>query len=546
MGIRFFGLPAAHVNWSLDEDAVSTDRSLAPSGVPQAQVSGVGDGDVLGLKGKPLIADSLEYGRTTLTASASTQTPATWSITADTALSGFNKSGSVKPVFQKPLTECFATFTAAAKVTGLKLQVDSALSSVRCTVPATDGNVWGNLRMWLSANELDICFVFDTVVLYPMRTHVLFARDVTSDWTVSIDDAEQVGTVRTYVYHREAFTNGVVYPPRATRYPLSEKHFGSQDAPNVISVGANETATAEIDLGAEVSSLGNPTHLLSIPMKNGAVDLDTTTYPNGIYSVVGQDNKPITPEQWKAEGGSITVELQPNGHTAKVTVVGANNAKLAPFRIAESDGQNDYAALYLVAPSGQYVDIEQVDFTTGSTDSDEIREIDNPAIDTLTKAYRAAQDTADVTSGYTCTLQWSGGDPVRSPFKDFALDWAIRTPTAKDATAFTGSPLPAKAEVAWPDTTTMQKIDSDLHEFVKDSATKSTRRQSFGRAAGARFYLRGFWWRVTAVSWSDGGVSITGQVDNTVSDLARKYATINDWDIPAEATLLEISTRGIL
>ena len=126
------------------------------------------------------------------------------------------------------------------------------------------------------------------------------------------------------------------------------------------------------------------------------------------------------------------------------------------------------------------------------------------------------------------------------------MDWATRTPNAADVSSFTGSPLSAQAEVKWPNPTTPAKIDADLKNFVKYEATSSDRRQSFGRAGGTRFYLRGFWWRATSVSWSDGGVSITAEVDNTVDDLTRRYATINDWDIPASETLLGISTRGIL
>ena len=548
MALRFFGLPTTHATWSLDEDATSVDRNMSPSGVPQATISGIGEGNILGVKNKQIIADSTEYGRTSLRVAAMSQGSGTWSITANTALSDLNVTGSVKPVYRQPLTTCMQQFFNAAKVgsSAYKLQVDASLTGKLYTVPATNESVWVALRRWLSANELDLCYVFDTLVLYPMRSHTVRAADVTNEWTISIEDGEQIKTIKTYVYNRTPFTKGTVYPPFSTAYPHSDKKFADSSSINTISVGANEVTEVEINLGAEVSSLGNPTHVLSIPMKNGAVALNTTTYPNGMYAVVGQDNKPITPAQWKAEGGSLTVELQPDGHTAKVTVVGMNNTRLGPFRIAESDGQTDHPALYLVAPSGQYVDIDMISFDTGATLGDEEQEIDNPAIDTLAKGYRAAQAAADRSLGCTVTLQWSGADPVRSPYSDFAMDWAIKTPTTADLNAFTGSPLPAKAEDKWPSGTTPTKIMSDLRNFMKDAATTEGRRQSFGRLAGSRFYLRGFWWRVSSVSWSDGGVALTAEQDNTVADLQRRYATINAWDQPAGVSLLELSTKGIL
>lgn len=548
MAVRFFGLPTVHATWSLDEDATSVDRNMSPSGVPQATITGIGEGNIIGVKGKEIVADSTEYGRTALRVAATTQSAAGWSITANTALSDLNVVGTVKPLYQQPLTACMQRFFDAAKVgsSAYKLQVDASLTGKLYTVPATNESVWVSLRRWLSANELDLCYVFDTLVLYPMRSHTVRATDVVDDWTISVEDGEQIKTIKTYVYNRTPFTKGIVYPPFSTAYPHSDKQFARTDSISTLSVGANEVTEAEIELGAEVSAIGNPTHVLSIPMKNGAVALDTTAYPNGIYAVVGQDNKPITPAQWKAEGGSLTVELQPDGHTAKVTVVGMNNTNLGPFRIAESDGKTDHPALYLVAPSGQYVDIDMVTFDTGAVLGDEEQEIDNPAIDTLTKGYRAAQAAADRSLGCTVTLQWSGSDPVRSPYSDLAMDWAIKTPTARDATLFTGVPLPEKAEVKWPEGTTPAKIQSDLNEFMKDKATTEGRRQSFGRLAGSRFYLRGFWWRIATVSWSDSGVSFTAEQDNTVEDLQRRYATINAWDQPDGVSLLELSTKGIL
>ena len=546
MALRFFGLPTAHTSWSIDEDAVSKDRANAPSGLPQAQISGLGNGHVLGLKEAPVIADSAEYGRTKLAVNSVTQGATAWSVTADTALTGLDKKCKITPLYNVSLADGFNHFVAAAGAS-IKLQVDASISSRKTSVPAGYDNVWTLLRRWLSANSLDMCYVYDTAVLYPMGAHTINVQDVSTDWTISISDGEKVGTVNCYVYHRTPFTNGLVYPPFATMYPNSAKHFVDTDsATTVISVNSGETTSVEVSLGAEVSSLGNPTCVASIPMKNGAVSLDTTTYPNGIYAVVGQDNKAITPAQWKAEGGDLTVELGDDGKTATITVTGATNSELGPYRIAESAGGTDYAALYLVAPSGQYVDIETVEFDTGVVGDEDTTEIDNPAIDSLDKAYAAAAYTANVNSGFTVALSWSGPDPMRSPFKDFAMDWAVKTATLKDVQNLTGVPLPEKAEDQWPSGTTMSKINSDIREHMRDGAASSLRRQSFGRLGGSRFYLQGFWWRVTSATYSDSGVSITAQADTILADLQRRYATIGDWDQPSNATLLNLSTKGFL
>ncbi len=92
-------------------------------------------------------------------------------------------------------------------------------------------------------------------------------------------------------------------------------------------------------------------------------------FARSVYSVVGKDNKPITPAQWRAEGGSLHIEKGDEANQIKVTVTGMSNERLAPYRIAESDGQNDYCTLRIFGHA-YLCDQETFTFYTGYPHTD--------------------------------------------------------------------------------------------------------------------------------------------------------------------------------
>ena len=66
MAVRFFGAPTGVTGWSYDEDAVSLDRSEAPSGTATVNVTGAGamrPADLTPLLGRTLIVQSTDHGR---------------------------------------------------------------------------------------------------------------------------------------------------------------------------------------------------------------------------------------------------------------------------------------------------------------------------------------------------------------------------------------------------------------------------------------------------------------------------------------------------
>lgn len=490
MAVRFTGVPSsAQTTWSVDEDAVPLDMGSSSSGVPQMSVSGFG-GNPLGLLGNDIRVFSDDFGETGGTILAVSRTAGQWSVDGGSALSKLVQVGTVRPRQRIRLDQVIANFFEAVNVnaSGYKAYFDAELLKKTYDVPASRDQVWVALVSWLAANEIDMAYVIDTLYFTPIRTSTLYLQDVSSDWSVGIEEGQKSRRVNVNIYHRIPFTQAVVYPPRPTAFPDADTVFGDRDN-TVITVEAGEVSTTTLQLPAEINSIRTPVQVSSLPGGEGRANVTTSTHPNGCYIVVGKDNKPIMPAQWRDYGGGLSVKLNEDKCSVDVTVSGMAYAALGPYRICESDGEKDYPGLFLVGDSGAFVDVETLRFDTGAQNTDEETSVDNSAIGSRTVALHAAQRVADMVTGHAAGLSWSGPDPVRSGF-------AGRV------------------------------------------------RQTFGRIPGVRFFLDRQWWRAYSVGLSDGTVNISADRDPTLADLNRRYTTVQDLR-PEGRSLRRLSDEGV-
>ncbi len=492
MAVSFLGLRQRVSSWSVEEDAASLDRNDSPSGTPRTQVQGAGDGAVLGLMKQPISIESSEFGRTDGVVNGATQTEAEWSAVAGSALTNLNQIATIEPKARVRADQAFRAFFEAVglRPTEYNLVVDPSLSSRLFDVPAAYDNVWAQMRSWLSAYELDVRWVIDTMYLVPWREAKVYVQDLTSTWEASLEEGSLVKQVDVAVYHRTKFQKALVYPLDTSAYPQSKFTFGSRGETSSISANASEVVITEIELPAEVESIEQPQQVMAIPVVKGQHQVTPASYPNGLYMVIGKDNKAITPAQWSAMGGSLKLTLMPDHKTVQVQLTGMNYEPLAPYRVAESDGQKEYPGLYIMANNGALVDVETVSFETGAKGTDNTTDIDNPSITDVSSALRAAQFVADIGTGHSASLSWRGPDPVRTGFRDRV-------------------------------------------------------RQSFGRLAGARFRLAGQWWRAQQVTFSEDGVQINADRDPQLRDYNTVYPRVRDLD-PKGRTLRQLSDEGVL
>src|SRR5690606_21024222 len=94
------------------------------------------------------------------------------------------------------------------------------------------------------------------------------------------------------------------------------------------------------EMDASLVSVDQPVCVLSVDRNYGA---------SSVYTVSGNDGLIIPPAQWEADGGSLTVEINPDTKSLTVTVVGGRSEEYAPYSIAMASGTSDnYSSLRLI------------------------------------------------------------------------------------------------------------------------------------------------------------------------------------------------------
>lgn len=173
------------------------------------------------------------------------------------------------------------------------------------------------------------------------------------------------------------------------------------DEGSIIQVDASETIEVDIPIEGWVLSVNQP-------VASNFVQADAHYYDgtDGVYSIAGNDNRPITAAQWTAQGGKVVVSKHPEDpKTVRVTVTGASGTDYAPYRLAMTSG-NYYNSLRITADTIVGIP-ETITFPTGADEAivlaDSVITIDNPSVQSLEQAYdigtRAARQYTGLLSG---------------------------------------------------------------------------------------------------------------------------------------------------
>jgi len=338
-------------------DATSLDRGASDSGVPQLQVQGIGyQPGLMSMLGQSMTVISNEFGSTEFRITDIEGTESGWTLTGGSPLSALVQAGTIPSMTGQPIESIIEMFFNAVGIKRAQytLEIDKALLKEKYDVPAQRVVVWQAMKQWLSANEIDMSWEVGKLKFQPLRNRIMYVNDVTSGYNLTMSSSQKVKNIDVNVYHRMAFRHDVIWPPRPLLYPDAKTTFGQTDTP-VITVNAGEQTVTTLQLPCEVSSVRQPRQVMAIPVVNKAPLVDNQNTPNGIYMVVGKDNKAITPAQWQDMGGGLEVRLNKDKRSVDVIVTGMLFEELSPFRICESDGKTDYNGLFLLGENGTYV-----------------------------------------------------------------------------------------------------------------------------------------------------------------------------------------------
>lgn len=596
MVMRVFGIPAGQLtSWSVQEDGVSLDRDATTGGFSEYSLEGTGGIEPALVVNKDVVLSDLRFGRTHAVARALSTGPWSWSVTLNDPFYLLDIETTIEPMVYTELKTIIAKFFRAAGVVDMpKIYVQNFHPSSTVTgfftidgvsyehiydFPGGKGNLWSLLKAWLSANDLQITWIYDTVVVFKSHTVLTRLQGYTSDYKISYEQSEPVSSIE--CTYRESiveklFNGGnseAAYwidgkpvfnaylknmpAPTVVLYPYYDPNKPFVDALKdleVLSVDAGETKEFVLEVPVHVKSITSqpvcvmptdyPITTRSVYFaKSGGVN-NPKEFGKSYYVVVGKDNKPITPAQWNAEGGSVFVEVGDEPNQLKVSVTGMLNKRLAPYRLAESDGQNDYSFLRICGEGYPYVE-KTVTFYTGYSRRTEPLKISSPYIDTVDKAYAACVYAAQSALGTKTSLEWSGMAPLNEAYTDVVYDFERELVTAADVTAFTGAPLPEKAREKWPEGTTMKKIMDDLLAFTANKPV-TDKPQVFGRMAGTCALFDRYMWQINSVEYSESGANVSAEPYTSVRDLVDLFdmPRVSDLPTPPGITLGQLTLRG--
>lgn len=572
--------------WSVVEDAVSLDRDSTTGGFSEYSLEGAGYVEAADVMTKEIRLDSPVFGRTHAFVRSITNTPWAWSATLNDPFYRLDVTAAVKHLRGATMKDIVAQVFKAAGVEPPKvyvakptaelsnpfLTIDYTPSTKKYDFPGGKGNLWTLLKSFLSANNYQITWIYDTIVLFENHTVLTRFQGYTTDYSIQWAISEPFSHIECTYYppvpiaawggYKSGFASigtgprvpgedyiSLVYPQ-----PSSNKLFSEAiKASEVMSVEAGETKEFVFEIQGTVDYIySQPVCVMpsdpSISANGAVVSLTTPEghyFARSVYTVVGKDNKPITPGQWRAEGGSLRVEKGDEANQIKVIVTGMFNERLAPYRIAESDGQNDYSTLRVFGHA-YMCEQETITFYTGYPHKTEPLKINSINLTSKQQAYEACVYAAQGAFGYAAELEWTGTIPMREAYTDIVYDFEHDPVYLSDVGAFTGAPLPEKATEKWPRGTTMQKIMDDLLEFTKNK-TVASNQQVFGRIAGTTAVYDNFTWHIKSASYDESSVKASCEALTHVSDVATIFdrPRVADYPLKSGITLRELTLKGV-
>lgn len=387
MAVRVEGLPDPHniVSYGVSEDVTGLDPSKPGGGYGQIQLVARDWPSSSMLSRTDITLIDSVHGRITGTVHGVTPDRTTVSIVADSELGKFNARRVATP-FSGPLSGYVQYLMDLA---GIYTPLEFEAPDLTIHVPGFVDNVWDRVKQLMSAYQLELVLTADLIVVRPLHHSVISLENSTG---ISVTVNRQVTSLAIDVLHHNyrPIEQGEVFPVKGEEPPIH-------------TVGAGETVEFDIPINASLTNVYQP-----VPSTNvGPGDRSGTT---GVYTIVGQDNLPIMPAQWLSAGGRLDVYLAREPGVLHCVLTGAHIEHLAPFRIAESAGGEDYNSLHITG-DGVAWETSSVRLYTGADPQDAGEEIgatvDNPYISLPSQAMVAGSHTAAAQSGALITIDGS-------------------------------------------------------------------------------------------------------------------------------------------
>lgn len=263
-----------------------------------------------------------------------------------------------------------------------ELGLETELASISVNFIGWSGNVWEQLKMLCAAvsssdtatSSIEMFVGVNGLTFRKALTADSGLDELKSDHSVTVNSAEVTKEVEVIEYKTSYGTDKVIYEQSNYDEGKDESEKFLASISDSMQVNAGETVTKRFKINATLESVNTPDCVSTITRTYPAPYLGT----QGQYVVVGTDNLPILPTQWKAQGGSVTIALTDVPDEIEITVTAppldsiektAGGMAFAPYKIGtETSGEADYPAFWITG-TGVFFEKKSHTFLTGAPDS---------------------------------------------------------------------------------------------------------------------------------------------------------------------------------
>lgn len=508
MGVEVKGLRSGYESnvesYSIVEDATTLDPSSMSGGVGSLSLTAQDYPEASWLLGDTLDLSDTGRGKFQgFVRQADGNSQGSLSITSDSILGLLNVTRTIN-TYNGTLAGAVQHVMTSMDIDNT-VSVESSIASRSVVLHGFYDNVWDNLRRFLTAQQVELSLVFNTIVVRPVRNNEAYPERMTDEgWSVASTGATRTVEVK---YYPTTFGGQVeVYPVVGQEPPT-------------LTVDANEVVTTDIQLNAAVVSVNQPVHIATV---------ENRPYPgtNGVYAVAGSDGLPVTPAQWAAQGGYVWVETTNDPRVIRVTVRGMSDESLQPYKIAMTAGTSSYYPALRITGTSSVWREESIVLYTGAASNVTADEsspvIENYYIQTLDQAFKVGVQAAKTHSGVVSSLSGAATDLNRPGGNSEGEHWTIGDFNAEQTPGFT---------IAGFNLTWAGKTIEDFNEAMAAKVALLFGNQSFGNAVGSRLIGADANFRIDSVTTTPEALTFSASSDTTVQDFNERQYTKNIGDL---------------
>lgn len=400
------------------------------------------------------------------------------------------------------LSGAFRAYLAAVKLTK-DVVIDPVYDRTQVSLQGFDDEVGFRLKSLATAYGAELSYVGRNIVIRPVRKNTAVDyRDSTLEWIM--DTSQVAQSVEVKYYNNTQRTNSLAYPPGGWT-PESDVE--------VFQVDAGETLRIPLEINASLSSVVQPVCVSWMG--------PTTANVSG-YTVTGEGDKPITPDQWRATGGSVKIEIDPDSLGLTMVLVGASEQRFAPYRLAMSSGSsNTYSSLRILG-TGVFFTEKSIIVGTGVDPDIATQEVgivvENRAITTEKQARDLAVATVNRWTGPSLELSVTSKGINR-----LGDTGSYRFPTFKEFNDEQNAKFP-KSKFSDFNARNAGKKFKDFNAERDATVADDFENQAFGNVAGARKYHDFGFYRIYTATHTPSSLSYSAEMDTIFKDFNQRWA----------------------